>query len=751
MTQMADEEPGPRSRRRAARPSRTAAVRSGIRRARAAWQRGVARVRPGARAWRAATWGVVIALTVVLAAGGTVLESGRPLLLDMLLVVVVGWIAAGLLVGLLLLLGKTVRWVPPRLRALGAVAIAVGAVPFAIGAGPSAALVSAAIVLAAGLTGAGLGTLVTDQPPRGMRMAAALLGLLVGAGALTAVGGWLLFSPSEPDGEPLAEPVGHEVATTVYGSGEHPHGPPFDGDVDLVTEPVDATALLPTWDGWRGTLRSWYWGFGPEALPRNATVWHPTEGGPYPLVLIVHGNAPMERPSDRGYAWLAERLAARGYVVASVDQNFLNLSLSRGFDLGDEADARGWLLLRHLELWRDWAGQDGHPLGSLADMDRIGLIGHSRGGEAVATAATFDGMQRYPEEASVELDAGFGIDALVALAPVDGQYEPGGTPRELSDVSYLVLQGGLDADVFWFSGLRQYHRTTLPEDAGAHKAAVYLPRANHGQFNTEWGRRDFAGVGGSVLDTEDILAGDTQRAVALTAIVPFLDATLGGDPAGLAVLDDPDDTAWPDDVELRVRRAHGRDVVLAGFGEDPDPATGTLPGSTISAGGLETWREVAVDLRRQAAHARAAELAWDDAAGWWAVTAPAGFAPPEDPVVRLDLAVAPDPPPGRDRVTEAPLDATLEVVDADGAVASGALAAHGGLAPTLPQERLKSPLPDWATGVDPIPRSFRFDVAQLSADDGFDPSALREIRLRFDQSVTGRVLVHEVAVGPGAP
>ena len=705
-------------------------------------------MRPGDRAWRSAAWGVAVALTVILAAGGTMLQSGRPLVLDAALAVLVGWVAAGLLVGALLLLGKAVAWVPPRLRALALVAAVIGALPFVASAGLSAGLVSGAIVLAAALAGAGIGTLVTDEPPRGVRLVTAIVGLLAGAGALTVVGGWLLFQPDEPDGVDVAPPDRYEVATTVYGSGEHPHGPPLDGEVDVVTGPVDGSPLLPTWDGWRGTLRSLYWGFGPEELPRNATVWHPAEGGSFPLVLIVHGNAPMERPSDRGYRWLAEHLAARGHVVASVDQNFLNGSMTRGLDLGQEAGARGWLLLRHLDLWRDWAGQEGHRLGALVDMERIALIGHSRGGEAAATAAALDDVERLPEDAGLEIDGGFDIDAVIAFAPADGQYEPGGRSRALTDVSYLVLQGGLDADVTWFQGLRQYHRTEFSGTAEAYKAAVYLPRANHGQFNTEWGRGDYPGTGGALLDTEDILAGDTQRAAALTAIDPFLDAALGGDSDGLTVFDNGAGHPWPEEAEVLARRASADEIVLAGFDEDIDPTTGSMAGAVVDAAGLRTWREVGVELRSRDVHARAAELAWADAEGWWSVRAPTGFVHPDPPVVRIDLAVADEPAPAQDAPPEEALDATVEIIDVDGHVATAALADLGGLAPPVPPARLKSPLPADTPPVDPIPRSFRFDVAGLPADDGFDPSAIREVGLRFDQTSAGRVLLHEVAVGP---
>ena len=52
------------------------------------------------------------------------------------------------------------------------------------------------------------------------------------------------------------------------------------------------------------------------ALPLNARVWHPAGDGPFPLVLVVHGNHRMEDFSDPGYAYLGETLASRGFIVA---------------------------------------------------------------------------------------------------------------------------------------------------------------------------------------------------------------------------------------------------------------------------------------------------------------------------------------------------------------------------------------------------------------------------------------------------
>jgi hypothetical protein len=72
-------------------------------------------------------------------------------------------------------------------------------------------------------------------------------------------------------------------------------------------------------------------------------------------VLIVHGNHNMRDFSDPGYEYLGELLASRGYILASVDMNFLNGAI-RG-----ENDARGWFLLKHLEAWREFNATEGGP------------------------------------------------------------------------------------------------------------------------------------------------------------------------------------------------------------------------------------------------------------------------------------------------------------------------------------------------------------------------------------------------------
>lgn len=152
----------------------------------------------------------------------------------------------------------------------------------------------------------------------------------------------------------------YPVMTLFYGSGTDIHRPEYGPGVDLVTPTVDVTPFLPETSNFRLKLRARYWGFELSESPLNGRVWYPQGEGPFPLVLIVHGNHEMRDFSDPGYAYLGELLASRGYIAVSVDQNFLNGSNFAG-DLGGKANAgRGWLLLEHLKVWREWQQTPGN-------------------------------------------------------------------------------------------------------------------------------------------------------------------------------------------------------------------------------------------------------------------------------------------------------------------------------------------------------------------------------------------------------
>ncbi len=147
----------------------------------------------------------------------------------------------------------------------------------------------------------------------------------------------------------------------------------------------------------------------PSKVELKAKVYAPTTiSGRAPLVILQHGRhatcataakqllewpCPIdvpEIPSYAGYDALGRNLASHGMVVVSVGANGVNAD--DGFLADGGASARAQLILEHLRRWRTWdADPAASPFGARfvghIDLDRVGLMGHSRGGEGIAAIA----------------------------------------------------------------------------------------------------------------------------------------------------------------------------------------------------------------------------------------------------------------------------------------------------------------------------------------------------------------------------
>jgi len=208
--------------------------------------------------------------------------------------------------------------------------------------------------------------------------------------------------------------------------------------------------------------------------------------GSFPVVVLLHGRhaycssqGPRVSPPDplcaredrlrpvpsyRGYRYLADALASQRRVVMSISANGINAQDDMG-DMG--MTARGQLVVHHLRALADVDLLDGH-----LDLGRTVLMGHSRGGEGVVSAAQ--------QLADAPLP-GVRVAAVVPFAPTT--FSRSAPPT----VPTVTLLPACDGDVLDLQGQTLVDRgRDLYGGAGALRSSVWFAGGNHNYLNTEW-------------------------------------------------------------------------------------------------------------------------------------------------------------------------------------------------------------------------------------------------------------------------
>jgi dienelactone hydrolase len=580
----------------------------------------------------------------------------------------------------------------------------------------------------------------------------------------------------------------YKVLRLYYGAGTDKQRAEYRDSVTITTKTVDVSPFA-TISPAQAKARNKWWGFDLKKAPLNGRVWYPDGDGPFPLVLIVHGNHDPKDFSDPGYAYLGELLASRGFIMVSVDENFIN-------GLSGENDGRAWLLLKHLEAWKQFNDSVGRPFHQRVDMSNIALMGHSRGGEAAPLAATFNKLRYYPDDAKQKFGFNFGIRSVVAIAPVDGQYRAASQFTPLENVNYLVIHGSHDGDVSTFHGLRQYDRLQFTDGQPWFKAAMFMYRANHGQWNTVWGNKDNGPRSGRSLDLRALIDPEAQRQFARVVISGFLEATLHGKREYVPMFRDHRTAGgWLPKTMYATRFQENGYRALAEYGEDIDLTTGSIPGVVIAGDSLGTWRENVIPYRGRGDDQRhqGVWLGWNNRIAGpdttkrgtparYSITVPdsldTAWRLGQESALYVSLAVtnsrpgpraaprdstkkpaadsgkktkAPKPPPPpKEKPDSTPIDLSVEVVDGAGHVARLPLSKFGVARRPLDVRLYRRDGRDnqrFTSIAEVVPQTFVIPMRDFSAASvGFDPGNLRTIRLVFDRTVAGTVIVESIGL-----
>jgi len=205
----------------------------------------------------------------------------------------------------------------------------------------------------------------------------------------------------------------------------------------------------------------------------------------YPATIIVHGNG----HDYRSYDYLIEHWARNGFIAVSI-----NLSNNLG---GQTATDRAKVLFQHIEILKTKFGPNFE--------NNIGIMGHSRGGEGVATA---------PRLNYGPPGLGYNLNAVISLAPTNQHVDehivpPWATP-------YYVIYGSLDRDVTGegLAPLRNCGFALYDKAEGANKAMLFVYGATHDRFLTAPSNPDLDYNWLSAADKLNTLSGNAHQAIA---------------------------------------------------------------------------------------------------------------------------------------------------------------------------------------------------------------------------------------------
>jgi len=213
----------------------------------------------------------------------------------------------------------------------------------------------------------------------------------------------------------------------------------------------------------------------------------------YPMVVVVHGNS-LDTNSEMGYEYLLDHLARNGFIAASIHM-----------EPREEGTDRARVAHRHLQILFAMFGAKA--------ANNVGLMGHSRGGEAVVIATRLNQQEAW----------GYSINAVVSLAPTN-QY----TDEHFGGAwaaPYLVIYGSLDGDL---SGISDTGFEMYDKASGMKRSMVFVYGCCHDRFNTVWGDWDISRL--APVDQPRVVSVVTHHDIAKGYMSAFFRENLSADP-----------------------------------------------------------------------------------------------------------------------------------------------------------------------------------------------------------------------------
>lgn len=282
----------------------------------------------------------------------------------------------------------------------------------------------------------------------------------------------------------------------------------------------------------------------------------PLDSETYPLIIMSHGY----RGWSTQFSNLAEHIASRGYIVASIDHADMpadglpSLLVSFGNVLVDRTQDQRQILAAILAQSTDGS----EPRFAAIDRETVGLIGYSMGGYgALATAGaiydfTNEPLSNIPEDARKQLTASAkdsaDIDALVTFAPWGGAPDNRAWSEDsLAQIAVptLVVAGNQDDVVNFEDGIRWIYDSLQ----GTDRRLLVFREARHNIVGNDFTLPADADFVATEFLKEPVWRGDRLNAINQHFVTAFLDLHLKGDTSKAAYLDlpttDSNASQWP--------------------------------------------------------------------------------------------------------------------------------------------------------------------------------------------------------------
>ncbi len=379
---------------------------------------------------------------------------------------------------------------------------------------------------------------------------AAMVGIALSSAGVT----WLLVRGGHDSPHHHPDHVAVTPAVAIAAGPAHhptlPHRPPL--APEQLGQPLDST--------WQAALSARYAALPPLASPVLAQVgradWqgeptqlagdkpirphgivrYPKTPGRHPLALLIHGNhgtcrgdqGPDTCPADPlaacptgqhpvdtpgGLAWVADELAARGWIAEIVD-----VAPAVCMPGHDAIVARSDQTIAHLRAWQAWQ-RGAHPLippevAASADLQQVALIGHSTGGDAALLAGA-----KLVHPAAIGLET-VRLQSLLLIAPPDWSHGP------IPGVELGIVLPTCDFDVYPLQGRHILDRAAAAQP-GSRVAMWLLGGGSHNAFNQSW-RDETVDIDQQNCDPAYRLAPETQRSVLGRLAVDWLEAARTG-------------------------------------------------------------------------------------------------------------------------------------------------------------------------------------------------------------------------------